>query len=150
MRPTVAGVAAQRWERRDGRSSAVPALRLSDGGRREAQERDLQAMSPAGSEGSSAQAAHPESEAQAHVSTPAHEPPTKLGVRAARADALHRLLASPRGAGVRVLADVHALADLGNWQRIVLDVAIADLVAAGKLEEDARGLLRVQPRGDAR
>lgn len=68
---------------------------------------------------------------------------TRLSLRALRADAILRLLTSPRGAGVRYVEDIHALADLRGWQRIVIDVAIGDLVADGKIEEDAVGVLRV-------
>ena len=61
-----------------------------------------------------------------------------------RADALHSLLASPRGTAALTLADVAALPDLAGWNREVLDVAVADLVADGRLADDEYGRLVVR------
>lgn len=76
----------------------------------------------------------------------ASHPPTRLSLRDMRADALHRLLTSPRGEHVRTVTDIHALVDLRGWQRLAIAAAIADLLAAGKLNEDSAGTIRVAPR----
>ena len=76
-------------------------------------------------------------------------PPTRISVRAMRADAVHRLLASPSGASVRVAAEIYGLRDLASWQRLVLDVAVDDLVADGRISDDAYGRIRVQPHAGA-
>lgn len=70
--------------------------------------------------------------------------PVRLSLRDMRADALHRLLLSPRGAGVRDVDDIHRLEDLGSWHGAVLDAAVDDLVAAGTLEQDAHGQLIIR------
>jgi len=61
-----------------------------------------------------------------------------------RADALHRLLASPRGTAALTLGDVGGLPDLAGWNRNVLDAAVADLVADGRLADDECGRLVVR------
>ena len=75
--------------------------------------------------------------------------PTRLSLRAVRADALHRLLASPRGASALVAADIAGLPDLASWDRLALDVALDDLVADGRIADDGFGRLRVQPHAEA-
>ena len=71
--------------------------------------------------------------------------PTRLSLRALRADAVHRLLASPRGTSALVAADIAGLPDLASWDRLTLDVAIADLVSDGRLADDEFGRLVVGP-----
>jgi len=44
-----------------------------------------------------------------------------------------------------VAADIAGLPDLASWPRLVLDVAIADLVADGRLADDEVGRLVVLP-----
>jgi hypothetical protein len=68
-----------------------------------------------------------------------------LSLRALRADALRRLLLSERGASAVTVEDVEALPDLASWSRLVLDVAIADLVHNGLLVDDEHGRVHVQP-----
>lgn len=70
---------------------------------------------------------------------------TRLSLRAMRRDALHRLLLSERGASALTVEDVPALPDLGSWDRLALDVAIADLVLEGRLSDDEFGRLVVGP-----
>jgi len=76
-------------------------------------------------------------------------PPTRISVRAMRADAVHRLLASPSGASVLVAADIYGLRDLASWPRLVLDVALDDLVADGRLSDDEHGHIRIEPLAKA-
>ena len=71
--------------------------------------------------------------------------PTRLSLRDMRAQAVHGLLASPRGAGALVVADIPRLPDLRSWDRLALDVAIADLLADGRLADDEVGRLAVRP-----
>jgi len=66
-----------------------------------------------------------------------------------RADAVHRLLASPGGASVLVAADIYGLRDLASWPRLVLDVALDDFVADGRITDDGFGRIRVQPHAEA-
>jgi len=61
--------------------------------------------------------------------------PTRLSLRDMRAQAVHALLASPRGAGARVAADIAGLPDLCSWDQLALDVAIAEDAAAFVLED---------------
>jgi len=75
--------------------------------------------------------------------------PTRLSLRALRADALRRLLLSERGASALTVKDIYGLSDLASWSRLVLDVAIADLVDGGDLTDDARGRIHVQPIAEA-
>jgi len=66
-----------------------------------------------------------------------------------RADSLHRLLLSDRGASALTLADIEALPDLASWNHFVLEAAINDLVAAGMLTDDAYGRIHVEPIAEA-
>lgn len=68
--------------------------------------------------------------------------PTRLSLRAMRADALHRLLLTPRGR-VATADEIPALTDLFSWPRLQIHLAIADLVHDGLLDEDAHGQLIV-------
>lgn len=61
--------------------------------------------------------------------------PTRLSLRGMRSDALHRLLASPRGRSATTLKEIPGLADLFSWPRLQIEVAIADLVADGRVAE---------------
>lgn len=70
--------------------------------------------------------------------------PTRLSLRALRADALRRLLLSPRGQ-VATVADICRLPDLASWGDLVLEIAIGDLVADGLLADDAYGRINVEP-----
>lgn len=74
--------------------------------------------------------------------------PTRLSLRDLRSDALYKLLESPRGE-VATLGDIFSLPDLAGWQREVLDVAIADLVADGLLADDEHGQPHALPRPGA-
>jgi len=65
-----------------------------------------------------------------------------------RADALHRLLLSRRGQ-VSSLDEIPRLSDLFSWPSRQIDIAIADLVADGRLADDAYGRLHVEPMGGA-
>ena len=76
-------------------------------------------------------------------------PPTRLSLRAMHADALHRLLLSDRGASALSVQDIYGLDDLASWSRLVLDVAIGDLVHDGRLADDAYGRLIFQPLAEA-
>jgi len=75
--------------------------------------------------------------------------PTRLSLRDMRADAVHRLLASPRGASALVAADIYGLPDLASWDRLTLDVAIGDLVATGALTDDGYGRIHVESLAEA-
>jgi hypothetical protein len=68
---------------------------------------------------------------------------TRLSLAEMRANALHRLLLSPRGR-VDTVDEIAGLSDLFSWPREQIQVAIADLVAAGYLVEDAHGRLIVR------
>jgi len=72
-----------------------------------------------------------------------------LSLRDLRADSLHRLLASPRGASALTVEDIPALPGLSAWNGFVLQVAIGDLVAEDLLVDDAYGRLHVEPVGGA-
>ena len=72
-------------------------------------------------------------------------PPTRLSLRAMRSDALHRLLLSERGASARTVEDIYGLGDLASWGRLVLDVAIADLVNDALLVDNEAGRIHVEP-----
>ena len=69
--------------------------------------------------------------------------PTKLSVRDMRADALHRLLLSPRGR-VATVDDIPRLTDLFSWPSLQVQMAIADLVHDGRIEEGPDGKLIVR------
>lgn len=73
---------------------------------------------------------------------------TVLTVRALRADALHRLLASDRGRCGSV-EEIALLPDLASWDRVALLAAIDDLIVAGVLQDKPgpRGGLTVTPPG---
>ena len=73
--------------------------------------------------------------------------PTRLSLRALRADALHRLLLSKRG-WCPTADEIATLAVLASWNRRVVDLAIADLVATGALIADPRGRLRMSAAVD--
>ena len=64
--------------------------------------------------------------------------PTRLSLRAMRADALHGLLLSPRGQ-VATLDDISRLTDLRGWSPEAIDVAVATLCADGRLVDDEYG-----------
>ena len=55
-----------------------------------------------------------------------------------RADALHRVLLARRPRSVEAIG---GLAELWSWPRLQIEVAIADLVADGRLTDDAHGQL---------
>lgn len=74
--------------------------------------------------------------------------PTKLSLRDMRADALHRLLLSPRGR-VTTVDEIPRLSDLFSWPSLQVQVAIADLVDDGRLEEGADGKLIVHRSASA-
>jgi len=74
--------------------------------------------------------------------------PTRLNVRTLRADALHRLLLTPRGR-VDTVDDIPRLGDLFSWPSIQVQVAIYDLCHDGRLAEDAHGKLIVRRRAAA-
>lgn len=74
----------------------------------------------------------------------AHGGRTSITLRAMRADALHRLLLTPRGR-VEHASRIPALPDLGSWAGLAIDVAVADLVADGRLSDDEHGRLVVAP-----
>lgn len=63
---------------------------------------------------------------------------TSVTLRELRADALHRLLLTPRGQ-VTTLEDLGRLPDLAAWNPEALAVAVADLVADGRLVDDEYG-----------
>lgn len=65
-------------------------------------------------------------------------------LRAMRADALHALLLTPRGA-VQTADEIPMLADLAGWPADALGAAVADLVADGRLTDDEHGRLVVTP-----
>ena len=74
--------------------------------------------------------------------------PTRISVRQMRSDALHRLLASPRGRSATTLEEIPRLSELFSWPRLQIEVAIADLVHDGRLTEgDGRLVVkrRVKP-----
>jgi len=73
--------------------------------------------------------------------------PTRLSLAELRASSLHRLLLSDRGASARSVEDIYGLGDLASWSRLVLDVAIGDLVADGRLADDESGRIHVEPIG---
>jgi hypothetical protein len=62
-----------------------------------------------------------------------------------RADALHRLLLSARGQAATI-AELRQLPDLRGWAPLTIDMAVADLVADGRLEEGPTGRLVVTRR----
>ena len=68
---------------------------------------------------------------------------TRLNIRDVRADALHRLLLTPRGR-VATVDDIPRLSDLFSWPSLQVQVAIADLVHDGRLAEDEHGQLIVR------
>src|SRR4051794_19838051 len=62
----------------------------------------------------------------------AEQLPTRLSLRGMRADALHRLLLSPRGR-VDTVDDIPRLSDLFSWPGVQVQAAIGDLVHDGLL-----------------
>ena len=74
--------------------------------------------------------------------------PTRVNVATMRADALHRLLLSPRGR-VRTVEEISRLSDLFSWPSLQVQVAIADLVHDGRLEEGPDGTLIVRRKATA-
>lgn len=64
--------------------------------------------------------------------------PTRISVAEMRADALHRLLLSPRGQVTSVDA-IAGLVDLRGWNSEAIEAAVAHLVADGRLVDDERG-----------
>lgn len=71
--------------------------------------------------------------------------PTRLSLRALRADALRRLLLSERGRLALTVEDVANLPDLRGWDATVLRTTIADLVGDGILSDDGYGRIHVAP-----
>ena len=69
--------------------------------------------------------------------------PTSVNVRAMRADVLHRLLLKARGR-VATVEDIPRLGELFSWPSMQIQVAIADLVGDGRLEEGPDGKLIVR------
>lgn len=74
--------------------------------------------------------------------------PTRLRLRALRAEDVHRLLLSERGR-CAIADDIAMLPDLASWNRFVLQAAVADLFASGALSEDSHGELHVQRAAEA-
>lgn len=74
----------------------------------------------------------------ARTTDPSAERGTKRTLRQVRADVLHRLLLSPRGQVV-TLEDIARLPTVGRWAPWALDIAVADLVADGRLTDDEYG-----------
>jgi hypothetical protein len=70
-------------------------------------------------------------------------PPTRLWLADLRADALHRLLRSPRGR-VETVEEIPSLSELFTWPRRQIELAIDQLVSDGRIVEDARGRLVVR------
>ncbi len=67
--------------------------------------------------------------------------PTSISLRELRADDLHRLLVKARGR-IDTVEQVPRVAL--TWPRVVLDVAVADLIEDGRLAENAHGRLIVR------
>lgn len=78
-------------------------------------------------------------------SNPPSDLPTRLTLAAMRASALHRVLLAPRGRAGTV-ADIPRLSDLFSWPSLQVQVAIADLVNEGLIEEGPQGELIVHRR----
>ena len=74
--------------------------------------------------------------------------PTSINIRDMRADALHRLLLSQRGR-VATVDDIARLSDLFSWPSLQIQVAIADLVDDGRIEEAPNGRLIVRRKARA-
>jgi len=66
---------------------------------------------------------------------------TRITLRELRADDLHRLLINARR---RIDRIEHVPRVAFTWPRIVLDIAIADLIEDGRLAENAHGSLIVR------
>lgn len=64
--------------------------------------------------------------------------------RELRADALHGII--QRRPDARTVAAVHGLGELWSWPSAAIDVAIADLVADGRVADTAHGRLIVRRR----
>ena len=77
--------------------------------------------------------------------TRASQQTTSLTLRELTSDAVWRLLASPRGRAACTADAIPGLPDLRSMHRERLQVAIADLVHDGALEESPTGALVVQP-----
>ena len=72
--------------------------------------------------------------------------PTSLSVREVRAQILHdALLADP--AAVEHAEDVARLRKFATWAPAVLAAALGDLVAAGRITDDAHGRLQIHADG---
>lgn len=69
---------------------------------------------------------------------------TQLTLRDLRADALHRLLLSPRGA-IAAASDIPGLPDLSGWSSVSLRLAIGDLITSGRMTVDDEGWITVSP-----
>jgi len=69
-----------------------------------------------------------------------------LSVREVRAQIVHGvLLADP--AAVEVAEDIARLARLATWSPAILAAAVDDLVAAGRITDDAHGRLQIHADG---
>jgi hypothetical protein len=66
-------------------------------------------------------------------------------LRDTRANALHRLLLSPRG-HVATVEEIPQLSDLFSWPSLQVQVAIGDLCHDGRLAQDAHRRLIVPRR----
>lgn len=62
--------------------------------------------------------------------------------RQLRADGLHAVLQRRRD--TRTIADIHGLVELWTWPRWAIGVAVGDLVADGRLTDDAYGHIGAQ------
>jgi hypothetical protein len=65
---------------------------------------------------------------------------TMLSLAALRADALHRTLLARRD-DVRTPDDISGLGELWSWSSEQIEAAICDLIADGRLADDAHGQL---------
>lgn len=90
-----------------------------------------------GTQGRAARQAAPRTSSRAEAAE-AVNAPTRLSLAALRADALFRLLLSPRGQ-IATLDDIARLPDLRGWNREAVEAAVAELVTDGRLVDDEHG-----------
>lgn len=69
--------------------------------------------------------------------------PTRLSVSVLRADALHKVLWARRS-DVESVDAISGLAELFSWPRLLIEAAMDQLVADGRIEENAHGRLIVR------